>query len=307
MPGLYSLFFFGLKPGLDFSGGSRLELTATTSAMVRQTPASALSKVDLPSNIASQAALPSKVQAEKIKKYFDQNKLAYERVEAQGANIVLRLKEIDEERKNELLKGISQNVVPVVEQRFETLGPLLGQELILKTLIGVALASILIALYIIYQFQDWLFGLCAILATVHDSLVILGVFSLLGKFLGIEIDTLFVTAVLTVLSFSVHDTIVVYDRIREKLKLMKTTVGDLSLTDFEKIIDLSTNETLVRSLNNSLTVIFMLAALFILGGDSIRWFSLALLVGTVSGTYSSPFVAGPLLLVFKKLFEKRRK
>jgi preprotein translocase subunit SecF len=165
----------------------------------------------------------------------------------------------------------------------------------------VVLASLLIAIYIIYQFKDRLFGICALLATVHDSLVILGTFSLLGHFFGIEVDTLFVTAVLTVLSFSVHDTIVVYDRIREKIRLSGVAFSGLSVPELESVVDSATNETLVRSLNNSLTVIFMLTALSILGGDSIRWFAAALLIGTISGSYSSPFVAGPLLIVFKRL------
>ena len=214
------------------------------------------------------------------------------------------MKEIDESRKNELVGLISKDVVSVAESRFETLGPVLGQELLTKTVIGVILASLLIAVYIIYQFKDRLFGICALLATAHDSLVILGTFSLLGKFLGVEVDTLFVTAVLTVLSFSVHDTIVVYDRIREKIRLSGAKFESLSVADLERVVDGATSETMVRSLNNSLTVIFMLTALSILGGESVRWFAVALLVGTISGSYSSPFVAGPLLIVLKSLQDR---
>ena len=134
----------------------------------------------------------------------------------------------------------------------------------------------------------------------HDTFIVLGVFSLLGHFANIEVDTLFVTALLTTLSFSVHDTIVVYDRIRESLKRHPKAA-------FEDIVNLSVAETLGRSVNNSLTIIFMLVALFLLGGVTTRWFVLALLIGTISGTYSSTFTAAPLLVVWENWLQRRKK
>jgi len=128
--------------------------------------------------------------------------------------------------------------------------------------------------------------------------VILGIFSLLGHFRGVEVDTLFMTALLTILSFSVHDTIVVYDRIRESKR-------KLSGIPFETLINKAINETLTRSLNNSMTIIFMLLALYLLGGETTKWFVFALLVGTVSGTYSSTFTAAPLLVLWDKMAKRR--
>lgn len=189
-------------------------------------------------------------------------------------------------------------VQKATEVSFENVGPSIGPELIKKTLYALALSAGLILLWIAYQFRSFKFGVSATLATIHDSLVLLGSFSLLGHFFGAEIDFLFVTAMLTILSFSVHDTIVVFDRIRERKK--KMGVG----TDLKDLANESISETMVRSLNNSFTIIFMLVALVLMGGDSIKWFSVALLIGTISGTYSSPFVAISILVTWDELQKK---
>ena len=169
------------------------------------------------------------------------------------------------------------------------------------------MASILIVLYITWSFRripkptsSLRFGVCAIIALIHDVLVLLGIFSILGHFFGVEVDSLFVTAVLTVIGFSVHDTIVVFDRIRENLK----RVGG---QDFAGVVNDSILQTLDRSLNTSLTVILVLVAMLIFGGESIRWFVAALLIGVTSGTYSSIFNAAPLLVVWQDLIKKRAK
>ncbi|HJY98583.1 MAG TPA: protein translocase subunit SecF [Patescibacteria group bacterium] len=187
------------------------------------------------------------------------------------------------------------------EVSFESVGPTIGPELVKKTIYAIAISAGLILLWIAYQFKSFKFGISAIIATIHDGLILLGAFSLLGHFFGAEIDFLFVTAILTIISFSVHDTIVVFDRIRERKK--KFAVGG----DFETLANESISETMVRSLNNSFTIIFMLIALILLGGESIKWFSVALLVGTVSGTYSSPFVAIPILVTWDELQKKLKK
>jgi preprotein translocase subunit SecF len=185
------------------------------------------------------------------------------------------------------------------EIRFEIVGPTLGKELLIKTIVAIILAAGFILGYVAWRFKNAKFGACAILAMFHDSLVMLGSFSLLGHFLGVEVDTLFVTAMLTVLSFSVHDTVVVYDRIRESQKLYPNVA-------FEQLVNKAVTETLSRSLNNSLTIIFMLIALVLLGGVTIKWFVVALLIGTVSGTYSSTFNAAPLLVVWENLSKRRK-
>lgn len=185
------------------------------------------------------------------------------------------------------------------ELRFETVGPSIGPELVKKTVYALSISAILILLWITLQFKSLKFGVSAILAMLHDTLILVGGFAILGHFFGSEVDFLFVTAVLTILSFSVHDTIVVFDRIREK---QKKEGGDL--TD---IVNSAITETMNRSLNNSFTIIFMLLSLVLLGGDTIKWFAIALLIGTVSGTYSSPFVAVPLLVTWDNLQTRLKK
>lgn len=182
------------------------------------------------------------------------------------------------------------------EIRFDNVGPSIGPELVKKTLFALGLSAFLILLWVAYQFKSIKFGICATLATFHDSLVLLGMFSLLGHFFGAEIDFLFVTAMLTILSFSVHDTIVVYDRIRESQKKVGGDLKDLA--------NKAVSDTMVRSLNNSFTIIFMLLALILMGGETVKWFAVALLVGTISGTYSSPFVAVPILVTWDEIQKK---
>lgn len=182
--------------------------------------------------------------------------------------------------------------------REERVGPVLGAELLRKASIAAVLAVVAILLYIAYAFRNLKFGVSAIVALVHDVLVVAGAFALLGRFWQVEVDTLFVTAVLTTMSFSVHDTIVVFDRIREHAKSDHKT-------PFAELADRALSETMNRSLTNSMTIIFMLFALLLMGGDTIRWFVAALLIGTVSGTYSSPFVATPILTLWDR-WEKRK-
>lgn len=184
------------------------------------------------------------------------------------------------------------------EVRFEKVGPSIGPELVKKTIYALVTSAILILLWVAYQFKSIKFGVAATLATLHDSLVLLGMFSLLGHFFGAEIDFLFVTAMLTILSFSVHDTIVVFDRIRENSRKSKE--------DLKTIANKALTQTLVRSINNSATIIFMLLALILMGGDTIKWFAVALLIGTISGTYSSPFVAVPILVTWDELASKSK-
>lgn len=185
------------------------------------------------------------------------------------------------------------------EIRFENVGPSIGPELIKKTVYALLISAFLILLWIAYQFKSIKFGVSATIATLHDSLVLLGAYALLGHFFGAEIDFLFVTAMLTTLSFSVHDTIVVYDRIRETQKKYGGSMREVA----NKAI----TETMVRSLNNSFTIIFMLLSLILLGGETTKWFSVALLIGTISGTYSSPFVAVPILVTWDEVEKKLRK
>lgn len=271
VPGIVSLFLFGLKPAIDFIGGSLLELKT------------------------QQELNPKEVDQLLIERNFEVSA-----VQKSGENqILIRLQPIEKNQAEEIQSAINEKFNQESEEiRFETVGPTLGKELVRKTIWAIILAAGFILTYVAWRFKDLKFGVCAILAMFHDTFILLGSFSLLGHFLGVEIDTLFVTAMLTILSFSVHDTIVVYDRIRESQKL-------LPRTPFREIINKAVTETLSRSVNNSMTIIFMLIALLLLGGTTIRWFVAALLIGTISGTYSSTFTAAPLLIIWEK-FAKRK-
>lgn len=275
LPGVFSLIKWGLRPSIDFTGGTLLELEFTQGASDKQ---------------------------KAISETLDELKIEYSSVQlSDEKRILIKAKPITREDVSSIIGTVAEKVgEKPTELRFDTVGPTLGKELIRKTILGVILASGFILAYVWKQFKQPMYGICAILAMFHDSLVLLGVFSLLGHFAGVEIDTLFVTAVLTILSFSVHDTVVVYDRIRESRKKFPSV-------PFLDLADKAITETLSRSINNSMTIIIMLMALYLLGGSTIKWFVFALLVGTVSGTYSSTFTAVPLLVVWNKIKTKSKK
>lgn len=207
---------------------------------------------------------------------------------------------IDQTRKDEIKSSLEKEVGgEVTEIRFENVGPTVGPETVKRTVFALIISASAILLWVAYQFKNFKFGVSATLATLHDTLIVIGSFSILGHFFGAELDFLFVTALLTILSFSVHDTIVVFDRIREMSK------GNLH--SLSELADTAVSETMVRSINNSFTIIFMLLALILLGGNTIKWFTVALLIGTVSGTYSSPFVAVSILVTWDELQRKFKK
>ncbi len=267
IPGLISLFRFGLKPSIEFTGGSRLTVVNTASS--------------------------SGVFMEAFKDFSPS-------VENSIANsVTIKTKEISQENVQKILDPLKKGSPEIKLSEFETIGPSLGQETIKKTINALVIATVLLLGYISMAFKQFKYGLCAVLAMFHDTAVLLGSFSLLGHFRGVEVDLLFVTAVLTILSFSVHDTIVVYDRIRE---LSHKNKG----TDFVTLVNQAVTETMARSLNNSLTIIFMLLAMFLIGGETTRYFSLALLIGTITGTYSSTFTAAPLLVVWDRLSKRKQ-
>ncbi|MBI3443428.1 protein translocase subunit SecF [Candidatus Woesebacteria bacterium] len=267
--GFISIMKWGLKLGVDFNGGSILEYK-----------------------------LEKNLSTEEVTRKIEELDIEVSSIQEIGEKLyLLRFSTITSEQKEkikETIEKISEGKVD--ELRFENVGPSIGPDLIKKTIYAVAIAAVAILLWVAYQFKSIKFGASAILAMFHDSLVLIGFFSLLGHFFGAELDFLFVTAMLTILSFSVHDTIVVYDRIRESQIKFSGTIYELA----NKAI----SETMVRSLNNSFTIIFMIVALILLGGSTVRWFAIALLIGTISGTYSSPFVAVPLLVTWDEVSKR---
>ncbi|HUS59979.1 MAG TPA: protein translocase subunit SecF [Nevskiaceae bacterium] len=274
IPGIVSLVDYGLRPAIDFTGGTLLEL-----------------RFEKEINMSEYG---------EIKKLIEEKDFEVSSVQSSGEEaILLRLKPITKDDAATIKTVLAQNFEEMPEEvRFETVGPTLGKELLTKTLMAIVLAAGFILAYVAWRFKNAKFGICAILAMFHDSFILLGSFSLMGHFWGVEVNTLFVTAVLTILSLSVHDTVVVYDRIRESQRLLPDV-------PFEQLANKTVTETLPRNINNSLTIIFMLLALLLLGGETIRWFVVAFLIGTIAGTYSSTFTAVPLLVVWEQLKAKK--
>lgn len=271
VPGVISLLFNGLRPSIDFTGGTVLEISYTSE------------------------------QAPSYERLIEIWGESYPIVSVQKTGekqVVIKSAFVSDEQKQTALAQLNDTFGTIEQLRFETIGPVLSQELLVKTLTAVAIVSLIITAYVWYRFHELRYGVAAIIAMFHDSLILLGSFSLFGKYAGVEVDTLFVTAILTTLSFSVHDTIVVFDRIRE----LRPKFRRLS---FRTVANISVLETLSRSINNSVTIIIMLLALFLLGGSSIRNFALALLIGAITGTYSSPFIAVPCLFLWDWLVEKK--
>ncbi len=262
--GIYSLLRWGMQLSIDFTGGTIIQIQ----------------NVKLQDQIGT------------IQKFLEEKEIEVVSFNISKESINIKTKPIEREKWVDVKNQLEDDYGEIEELQFETVGPVLGKELLQKTAIAALLAVFGILFYIAYVFKDVKYGLSAIFALLHDLLVVAGTFSLLGHFYGIEIDTLFVTAILTTMSFSVHDTIVVFDRIRESIKSESLP---LDIT-----INKALTETMSRSVNNSMTIVFMLLALVLLGGETIKWFVVALLIGIISGTYSSPFVATPILYYLRR-------
>ncbi len=271
LPGMLALLVWGLPVGIDFTGGSLLELR-------------------FPSG-----ALPS--TAEVVGLYTDAG-VADPLVQSVGTDgLLIRSKTMDDATKGEIVAALTaQSGAPVDVQRFESVGPAIGAEVAQRAGLAVGVAALGILLYISYAFRKVdhavRYGVAAIVAMLHDVLVVIGVEAILGHFLGWEVDSLFLTALLTVIGFSVHDTIVVFDRIRENRRLHRRL-------SYDTLVNHSIVQTLDRSINTQLTVMFTLLALLLFGGVTTHHFVTVLLIGVFSGTYSSIFNAAPILVVWE--------
>lgn len=278
IPGVISLLLFGLNLSIDFTGGTMI--TVSVPKQADQKAANSVAGI---------------LQKEGLRVSSTQT----------SSNLVLvRTQLMDQTQDKGFVSDLGNRIKGAKQEEFESIGPTIGAETTTNAILAVIIASLFIILYITWSFRkvpkpasSFRFGICAIIALVHDVLVVVGIFAILGHFFGVEVDSLFLTALLTVIGFSVHDTIVVFDRIRENLRRV-------SGLPFSKVVNESILQTLDRSLNTSLTVVLVLLALLLFGGDSIRWFVVALLVGVISGTYSSIFNASPLLVVWQELSDK---
>ena len=269
---LVAVSVWGLKPGIDFKGGSILE-------------------VEYAANRPDQATLTQSIEPLSLDASIRQTG---------ERGYILRMKEINQTQKNSL-DTVLATFGTSTEKRFDSIGPLLGTEALRKSFVSIILVILAIVFFIAFAFRkvsqpvsSWKYGIVAIIALVHDVVVPTGVFAVLGHYLGYEVDTLFVTALLVVLGFSVHDTIVVFDRVRENLFHSK------SGTKFDQIVGESISQTFTRSINTSLTTLLALIVLYFVGGESTQHFSLALIIGIAVGTYSSIFLGSPLLVTIWK-------
>jgi preprotein translocase subunit SecF len=273
LPGLIGLAIWGLNLGIDFTGGSLVEVRLGANPAAAQ-----VRSVFVDAGLTDVSVITGSTS------------------DALGKTYLIRTKTIDAGAKSDLLAKLGSAYGPLTEDRFESVGPVIGRETATNAFLAVLGASVLILFYLSYAFRQvpnpWRYGACAVFALLHDVVLVVGLWSILGKLFGLEVDALFVTAILTVVGFSVHDTIVVFDRVRENVSRFP---GEL----FERVVNFSVNQTLDRSINTSLTVILTLTALLLLGGATIRGFVLVLLVGIVSGTYSSIFNASCLLVVWE--------
>jgi len=266
---LISLVSFGLKPGIDLAGGSIVDLNFKDSR-------------------------PSNEQIEEKLKDFNLGEIVIQPVG--DKEVIIRTKDISEATHQEILKKFEG----VEERSFESIGPTIGNELKQKTKSAMILALLAIAGYVAFAFRkvswpvsSWKYGLATLIALFHDIIIPLGLFAYLGKAHNVEITIPIIAAILTILGFSVHDTIVIFDRIRENILKRRSQ-------SFEEIVNLSLNQTLGRSINTVLTVMFVVLSLFFFGGETLRYFSLALIIGTISGAYSSIFIASSLLVTWLK-------
>jgi preprotein translocase subunit SecF len=281
IPGLLSLLFYGLNLSIDFTGGSQATYLFTKS--------------------------PSQKSMDALRKLYTDNKIFVASVQQSGTKVFVKSAQVNEKQNKVIVDSLTGKIDEFKQEEFASIGPTIGKELTQKAFYSILVSSLLIMGYIAFSFRkvpkptsSIRFGVCTIAALLHDVLLLLGVFSLLGHFLHVEVDSLFVTAVLTVIGFSVHDTIVVFDRIRENL----LRGGKVP---FETVVNDSILQTLIRSLSTSLTALLVLFTLVLFGGDSIRWFVIALLIGIASGTYSSIFNAAPLLVLWQEFDERRKK
>ncbi len=278
VPGLVFIVLGGLKPGIEFQGGTLLDLRFASA----------------PDVVAVRTVFADHGHAEAVVQGAEGNRVVVRTIKIEAEEIAA-LQRALEERFGGELRDVSSSAV----------SPSFSLELVRNAVASIAAASVVIVLLIAFAFRSFgwsafVYGFAAIVALLHDTAVVLGLWAILGYFLNVEVDSLFVTALLTIIGFSVHDTIVVFDRIRENLRL---NPGE----PLNHVINFSIMQTLARSVNTSLTVLLTLLALFFFGGYSVRSFALALLVGVVSGTYSSIFNASQLVSLWQELRDAWRR
>jgi preprotein translocase subunit SecF len=298
----FCILFFGIRFGIDFTGGSLLEVEYTNSSITAVMVNASGTPATIEPNTAS-----ARPEIGHVKEALAKLGFSDAVVQPTGENgYILRTRDLSEKDHTDILQALSLDGKQAHESRFTSIGPVVGKELRAKAWASVLAVILAIVFFITFAFRkvsapvaSRMYGLMAIVALVHDVIIPTGVLALLGHFYGVEADVLFVTAILTILGFSIHDTIVVFDRIRENLKLKVSE-------NFSEVVGISLRQTIVRSINTSLTVILALSMLLYVGPESTRNFSIILLTGVVAGVYSSIFLASPLLVLVEEMQKKKK-
>lgn len=277
---IFAIATFGLKVGIDLAGGSLMQVSYAGERPAQTTIHEAVAGLDF----------------------------GEIRVQPTGeSGYILRQRDLSNDERNTLLKTL-QTLGTAREEQFTSIGPSIGQELMRKAWIAITLVTLSIVLFIAFAFRgvsrpvsSWKYGVVAIITLLHDIIIPVGLFAFLGSAMGAEIDALFIVALLTILGISINDTIVVFDRIRENLRRNEEA---RRAEEFEQVVGRSISQTLTRSINTSVTVLLVLVALYWWGPAATQAFALTLIVGMIAGTYSSIFLASPLLVVWEK-FSRR--
>ncbi|MEW6457830.1 MAG: protein translocase subunit SecF [Bacillota bacterium] len=268
VPGIISLLFRGLNLGIDFTGGSLVEVQ-----------------------------FQKEVSVQEVRAVLTGHGLERSVIQLSGdRQVLIRTGVITETQNQTMIESLGKEVGTLTVLRNEAVGPVIGKELAQRAILALLAAAVAIVVYISWRFE-FKQGLAAIVALLHDALITIGIFSLFS----IQVDSAFVAAILTILGYSINATIVIFDRIRENAKSAKKT------ETLEDVTNRSLWETLARSINTSVTVMFMLLALFFLGGATLKAFVLALMIGVVSGTWSSIFIAGPVWLDLRKRLPRSKR
>ncbi len=276
---IFALSAYGLKFGIEFAGGSNMQ-------------------------IEFEGVRPSNESIQQTLAEFNLGEITVQPTGQTGA--ILKFQGVEESVHQQILAKLN-DTYKATEKSFQYIGPSVGKELRNSTQVAIALALLAITIYIAFAFRkvsrpvsSWKYGIASLIALFHDILIPIGMFSVLGKIYNVEITILIIAALLTVLGFSVHDTIVIFDRIRENI--LRKGMGQ-----FEDTVNWSLNQTLGRSLSTVFSTLIVLISIYFFGGDTLRYFSLALIVGITSGAYSSIFIASPLLVSWYKFGLKRGK
>jgi SecD/SecF fusion protein len=315
---LIGIPLFGVRLGLDFTGGTLMEIHFDNKEITADQIRTALIESEESVNTEQEtieseqpAAVESSTEEPEtpviIANIQEPVDLTKNQIIPTEEGFIIKIPHISNEQHDELLAQLEAKLGNLEETRFSTVGPTVGRSLQSRAIFAVLIASLMIVLYIALAFRKiprfigkWRFGLSAIAALIHDLAIMIGVYVFLGAFMNVEIDALFITAMLTVLGFSVHDTIVVFDRLREKLKYQKRDES------FEDVANQAVNETIARSINTSISTLIVLLTMFLLGAGTIKFFILSLMVGIISGTYSSIFVATPILVDWQNYIRRKK-